>query len=339
MKAMTFKSKPCKKSSILIITLWSLCSLSVFAVILAYEVRQKITLVKRLDERSKLRLIAEAGIKAAISKLKKEEVKTYDSLQDAWSNDISAFKDINLDAGRYNICYNNNGSAVIETRWGIVDEERKININTASKSVLERLFHILLDFDEVQAQELAASIVDWRDNDSELSIPIGSGEDSYYSGLRYPYEAKDAKFEILEEVILVKGVSMEIFAQIKDYLTVYGNGRVNINTASRQALLALGLNESVVEKIFFFRGGKNESDSAQGNIFIEPSSIMPQLSRHTPLSDSEIAQLSVVSEQLLCTKSNNFMIRCLAGLSNRKNTVEVSCVVKRGGKILYSREN
>ncbi len=329
------------KASILIIALWSLCLLSVFAVILAYEVRQKINLVKRLDERSKLRLIADAGIKASLSKLKKEEVKTYDSLQDAWSNDISAFKDINLDAGRYNICYNtkNSESAVIETRWGIIDEERKININTASKSVLERLFHILLDFDETQAQELAASIVDWRDNDSELSIPIGSGEDPYYSGLRYPYEAKDTKFEILEEALLVKGMSMDIFAQIKDYLTVYGNGKVNINTASRQVLLALGLNASIVEKIFYFRNGRNESDSAEGNIFIELSSIVPQLSQYVNLSDSEIAQLSVVSEQLLSTKSNNFMIRCVAGLNNRKDITELSCVVKRDGKILYSREN
>ncbi len=329
------------KASILIVALWSLCSLSVFAVILSYGIRQKINLVKRLDERAKLRLIADAGLKASLSKLKAETVKSYDSLQDDWSNDISAFKNINIDAGKYNICYNNKNSdsGITETRWGIVDEERKININTASLSVLERLFHAALNFDEVQAQELAAAIVDWRDTDSELSIPIGSAEDSYYSGLGYAYEAKDDKFEVLEEVILVKGMTMDIFQEIKDYFTVYGSGRVNVNTASRQALLALGLNEVIVEKILHFRSRKSESDILEGNIFTEPSSIVPQLSQHVNLSDSEAAQLSAVAEQLLSTKSDNFMIRCAAGLNNRKDTVELFCVANRKGKILYSREN
>lgn len=329
------------KASILIIALWSLCLLSVFAVILSYEIRQKINLVKRLDERAKLRLIADAGLKAVLSNLKSEIVKSYDSLQDAWSNDASAFKDIKIDAGKYNICYNNkdSDSGITETRWGIIDEERKININTASIAVLERLFHAALNFDEIEAQELAAAIVDWRDSDSELSIPLGSAEDSYYSGLDYPYEAKDDKFEVLEEVVLVKGMTKDIFQEIKDYFTIYGSGRVNVNTASRQALLALGLNESIVGKIFYFRSGKNESDSTQGNIFTEPSSIVPQLSQHVNLSDSEVAALSVVAGQFLCTKSSNFMIRCVAGLNNRKDTAELSCVANRKGKILYSREN
>lgn len=330
------------KASILIVALWSLCALSVFAVILGYEIRQKINLVKRLDERARLHLIADSGVKASISKLRAEIVKSYDSLQDQWSNDIGAFKNINIDAGTYNICYNNRDSVSgnIEMRWGIIDEERKININKASISVLERLFHIVLKLDEIDAQELAAAIVDWRDSDSELSIPIGSAEDSYYSGQAYPYEAKDANFEVLEEIILVKGMSKEIFREIKEYLTIYGNGRVNVNTASRQVLLSLGLDESIVEKIIQFRSGNdNEGDSAENNIFTEPLSIVPKLSQHVNLSDSEVAVLSVIAEQLLCVNSDNFMIRCVSSLNNRKDTTELSCVVNRKGKILYSREN
>ncbi len=337
---LTYK-RNCHKASILIVALWSLCSLSVFAVILSYEVRQKINLVKRLDERAKLRLIADCGVKASIAKLKAGIVKNYDSLKDDWSNDLGAFKDINIDAGRYNICYNDKAidSGLTETRWGIADEERKININKASLSVLERLIHIVLNLDEIEAQELAAAIVDWRDSDSELSIPIGSAEDSYYSGQGFPYEAKDANFEVLEEIVLVKGMSKEIFRQIKDYLTIYGSGRVNVNTAGRQVLFSLGLNESIVEKILHFRGGKNEPDSLEGNIFTEPLSIVPQLSQYVNLSGTEVALLSGVAEQFLCTKSDNFMIRCVASLQNRKDTVELSCVATRKGKILYSREN
>ncbi len=163
---------------------------------------------------------------------------------------------------------------------------------------------ILFDFDEVDSQELAVSIVDWRDNDSKLSIPLGSAEDSGYRGVVYSYEAKDAEFEILEEVLLV-----------------------------------LGLNESLVEKILGFRYGKKESDLSKGNFFDVSSNIVPRLSQYTDLSDSRIAFLNLISEQYLCTNSNNFMIRSVAGLDNRKNTVELNCVVNRGGKILYSQEN
>lgn len=341
MEDIRLKTKICDQASILMVALWALCCLSVLAVSLSYQVRQKITLSNKLQERSKLHFIAEAGVMAAIDKLKNEDLKDYDSLEDAWSNNVSAFKNINVDGGKFNICYNYNYGQppVRETRWGLVDEESKININKATQPVLERLFRILLDFDEVDSQELAASIVDWRDNDSELSIPLGSAEDSDYRRAEYPYEAKDAEFEILEEVVLVKGMTMDIFKKIKDYITIYGDGKVNINTASTEALLALGLNELLVEKILAFRYGKNESDLSQGNFFDLRSNIAPRLSQYTGLSDSQLAQLSLISQQYLCTKSNNFMIRSVASLENRKNTAELICVVNRVGKILYSQEN
>src|SRR5512137_1090366 len=90
------------RGSILVIVLWSLCLLSVFAVIMGYETRQEISLVKRLDNKSRGRLIAEAGVKSAIVALKKEELKGYDTLQDAWAGGgFGNFKDILIGDGRF----------------------------------------------------------------------------------------------------------------------------------------------------------------------------------------------------------------------------------------------
>jgi len=186
-----------------------------------------------------------------------------------------------------------------------------------------------LDFDEIEAQELAASIIDWRDNDSELSIPLGSAEDMYYTGLQYPYEAKDAEFEVLEELLLVKGMDRDIFERLKSYITIYGEGRINVNTAQKNVLLSLGLNEDIAEGIITFRKDK---------FFNSPSDIVPRFSQFSHLSASEIAQLTTIADQYLITKPDNFMIRSVARLNNRKNKSEVVSVVRRNGDILYWQE-
>ena len=332
------------KGGILIIALWSLCLLATFAVYLGAGVRQKITLVKRLDERDKLHFIGEAGIKRAIVELRKEkeEEKTYDALSDAWNNNASAFKQIRVGDGRFNIYHNyiDAKTGLTESRYGLIDEERKININKADRVVLERLFKIVLGFDELDAQELAASIVDWRDGDSYLSIPLGSAEDPYYRSLQYSYEAKDAEFEVLDEVLLVKHMTRQIFDILKDYITIYGDGKVNSNTASKEVLLALGLNGHIVDEILAFRCGEDGIIStSDDNVFEAPSDIVPKLSQHSHLSDSDVALLSTVRDGHLITNSNYFMARSEAGFDNRKDTAVITAVINRDGKILYWQES
>lgn len=323
------------------ITLWSLCLLATFTVILGHNTRQKLVLVYRIDEKSKLRFIAEAGIIKAIAELKKATPQIYDSLNDSLHNNTGLFKEMEAGEGRTDISYeySEGFSGLSDIRYGILDEESKLNINKIEAPVLRRLFRIVLGCDEVDAQELAASIIDWRDEDSELSIPVGSAEDAYYGGQKYPYEAKDADFEILDELLLVKGMTQGAFDKIKQYVTVYGSGKININTASGIVLLALGLDGKIVEDILAFRKGSDEaSGSSDDNIFESNSEILPKLSQAYGLGDSEAAELSQVSEKYLVTNSGNFTINCTAKVKTAKNTLTVVCVSDRSGKIFYWSE-
>ena len=332
-----------EKGSILLLVLWSLCLLGTFALILSYGVRQRLALVGRLDERDQLHFIAEAGVKKAIAQLKNEESKTYDALKDGWSNNPGAFKDIELGEGRFSVTYNylNEQSGFLETGYGLVDEESKLNLNKAGLAALERIFKIAAGLNEVEAQELAASIVDWRDEDSALSIPWGSAEDSDYRDLAYPYEAKDADFEVLEELLLVKGMTKESFEKLRPYVTIYGNGKVNVNTASRVVLLALGFSDDLAEKILSFRSGEDKvCGNADDNVFESASELASKLAGPYRLNDSEIAQLNAISGQDLNTNSRNFMVRSVASLNNRKITSEVVAVVSREeGKVLSWQES
>lgn len=326
----------------MIVSLWSLCFLTTLAVLLGYGVRQKLNLVKRLDERDQLRFLAQAGIKKAINEIKKKgEEETFYALNNPLSHDEKTFKEILLSGGFSEVSYRD-ADAPLKTsgiRYGLQDEESKINFNKASVEVLERFFKILLDFDEMEAQEMAARVVDWRDSDHQLSIPLGSAEDDDYEDLSPPYEAKDADFEILEELLLVKGMTREILDRIRDSITIYGEGQVNINTAPGIVLLALGLSEDLTDKILDYRKGKDAiSGTADDHVFENPSEIIPQLSQVYPLGPSDIAQLSGVAGQFLMTNSSHFTIQSKAYLDQGKQMSRIVCVADRSGKILYWQE-
>lgn len=329
------------RGSILIIVLWVLCLLSTFAVILGQTVRQRLALLGRLQERDKLHYISEAGIRTAILELNKEEFEGFNTIRDRWADNAGVFANIPVGDGLFSVCYEyfDDMSGSMMTKYGLIDEERKININKADYAILVRLFRIVLGMEEPGAQELATSVIDWRDSDNTSVSPTEGAEDTYYTFLSRSYEAKDADFEVPEELLLVKGFDRVIFDRLKDYITVYGGGKVNINTCSRIALLALGLGEGLTEKIAVFRSGPDkEFGTTDDNIFKADSDIAGTLSRASQLSPSELAELSRVAESGLGVASSYFTIRSSGRLKEKKNILNATCVVNRDNEILYWQE-
>jgi len=67
---------------------------------------------------------------------------------------------------------------------------------------------------------------------------------------------------------LIKGVTRKLFDKIKDKLTIYGSGAVNINTADSTILQYLGLSPQLVDKINRFRKGIDGKEKTEDdNIF------------------------------------------------------------------------
>ncbi|MFH0965929.1 MAG: type II secretion system protein GspK [Planctomycetota bacterium] len=81
--------------------------------------------------------------------------------------------------------------------FGVRGESSRLNLNSATRDMLLKL--------PGMTAELAASIVDWRDADSEVSP--GGAESEYYLLLSDPYDCKSAPFEAVEELLLVRGAS------------------------------------------------------------------------------------------------------------------------------------
>jgi len=330
--------------------LWSLCLLSAFAVMLGYRVRQKAILLKRLDERARVSFLAGAGAGKAASELKKRQLADpqYAALNETWSNNEAAFRGIATGGGTVDVCYDyvDERSGGAQTRYGLIDEESKINLNNIGSDnkeealdVLRRLFMAVLGYDEARAQELAASIIDWRDSDSGTSLAFGSAEEQYYSGLAYPYKPRNAALEIPEELLLVKGIDENVFSKIRNYVTIYGTGRVNANTASKAVLASLGLSEDIVDALINFRAGEDGlTGTADDNVFRQASEIVPALSAAVHLSSSEVAQLSSVASRHLGVTSKKFSAFFRVKLNNSRDVSWIYCVMDNNGKILHWRE-
>ncbi|MEK7850183.1 MAG: hypothetical protein AAB213_05160 [Candidatus Omnitrophota bacterium] len=298
----------------MILAFWALSLLSLFAIYMGQGVRQKLVLMDRLIGRSQLYGVAEAGARRGEVELRKPDADAaINSLRDPWARSI--YKDIKVGAGMFSL--------------NIVDEERKVNINTAGLDVLKRLFKEVLSVDDAASEEIASAIIDWRDADN-TSLALGA-ESNYYSALKYPYPCKDARFDILDELLLVRGVTATLYNSVKDHLTIYGQGQVNINTAPAVVLLALGLEKKMVDKALSFRAGKDGEEATEDdNVFTGTANIVPQLSQFTPLSPEELTILSqFASSGLVGVVSEYFTVFSEAGYGYKKDTRSVTCVFQR----------
>ena len=92
---------------------------------------------------------------------------------------------------------------------------------------------------------LVPAIIDWIDADDLVTSlnfikreSLGA-ESDYYSELKSPYNCKDAPLDSPEELLLIKGVTPQTFNRMRDYLTVYGDGDVNINSAPKLVIETL----------------------------------------------------------------------------------------------------
>jgi len=144
----------------------------------------------------------------------------------------------------------------------LVDKEG--NYNDTQKLVFSRFLSLPgfgLEIEDIE--NIMDAIKDWIDSDGETTR-FGA-EDSYYQSLERSYPCKNGPFEFLEELLLVRGITRELFygtaerPGISSFISMYGNGKININTASSMVIRSLSdeIDEDRVEEILAYRGDEN----------------------------------------------------------------------------------
>ena len=176
--------------------------------------------------------------------------------------DMTQGKNLGMPGGRFDLT--------------IVDEDAKINVNLGASNDIAHIrlareimgliappqFSPLFEQRDSRGQvhdrlTTCAAILDWADIDETTfncdissAAQAGSGavEDAFYQLQDKPYRRKNAPYDSLEELHLVRGISDDFWATFIDpdpsdpkkrVMTVWGQGAVNVNTANAQTLLAL----------------------------------------------------------------------------------------------------
>ena len=303
------------RGSILIIVLWALFFLASLAVALNRYIWPRLDLAGNLIRRAKIHYLAEAGVKRAILEIKYDEDTSYDALNEPWAGLAERLEETELGDGIFTV--------------ELIDEERKININKAPLLVIKNVFEIMGEAASQDASDLAAAVVDWRDEDDDPGE--GGAEDGYYFVHKCAYPCKNAEFEILEELFLVKGMTQEVFNKVKDSITVHGGGAVNINTAEVPVLQALGMEEELIEKVIHFRNGYDgEEATADDNVFDDAGTIAKTLGEKEHMTGADNSRiLKLVGDGLLSVGSDNFQGSSIGQLSNGRGSVKISFVFDR----------
>jgi general secretion pathway protein K len=243
----------------LAVVLWVLAFLGIVFTAFLFSMRTELAAARNFREQTEAYFLAEAGVYRAAAEIVNADRNVppnstqYDAVQESWHTNPQAFDGASAGRGTY---------------WvRVIDEESKIPLNGASDAVLRRLFSICGVRDERLVSVIVDSIQDWRDADSLHRL--NGAEDSYYLSLPIPYKAKNGDFDTIDELLLVKGMTPEIlygtvtnpdrraaleaalpwerdvgsgeYLGVARYLTVHSTGRVNINTAAPEVLMALGL--------------------------------------------------------------------------------------------------
>lgn len=257
------------RGSILIVCFFVLMLLSMFALTVGYTVRQKLQFIMRIDTRQKLRSLADAGAQKAIYVLlthRKDPSNSFDALNQTWSQNEGAFKDIKVGEGEFSIAYaieeikKETRDLTPSCRYGLVDEERKIHLNRVPIfDIFERLFMEVAGLSRKDARDLADAIVKWK-TPSTNNLGGGSG---YYAGLNPPYAPRFGEFATLRELLWVKGMQEKIYQKIKPHLTLYGSGAINLNTATRPVLVALGIAPALCDQIMDYRRGRDKIEGTK----------------------------------------------------------------------------
>ena len=311
-----------KRGSILILSLWILAILVLLSIGLGYSVSLDQKLVSYQRDRLMALYLAKAGCLAAVAELEQDPTPNVDALADQWFHDPEAFKEVTLGEGSYTVRAQVQGEdGHPEILYGVIDEDRKINLNIASKKIIMRL--------PGMTEETADSILDWRDEDPYPHL-LGA-EDFYYQGLDPAYKAKNAPFEALEELLLVRGLKEEDFWALEPFVTLYTDGKVNLNTAPREVLIALGMGEGLAEKLSHFRKGPDGlSFTRDDQIFESLGSVEQQLNASAPLTLQEAAQLTnLISQGLMKVKSEIFRIEAQGMDRTGKIVRSVEAIVRR----------
>ncbi len=188
-KLNTTQTKP--RGTVLIVVIWIVLILASLVIVMAHATRVEAVAAMNHIAQVKAEAVANGAIQYILAKLSSEDDSTV-------SYGSDPYEAMEVGDGYFWVL-GRDLSGSEDYTYGLVDEAGKINLNSASP---EDLLEMLLKLPNMTT-ELATSIIDWQDEDDDVTS--GGAESEYYLLLSEPYQCKNAPLETVEEVLLIKG--------------------------------------------------------------------------------------------------------------------------------------
>jgi len=225
----------------LILTLWLMVFLIIIATQLSLSVKTELRVVNNYVTEAQCYYLAKAGVSQAVAEIMNPDnkycyidIKTKKLMfgRTSKNNDMSTDdKNDNIDPNKEDMAF---GNGLIS--YTVEDESGKIPLNVISLARGRQIFSKLLEYigmkEGAEKDTIIDSAIDWVDKDDLHQL--NGAENDYYQGLDPPYDCKNGRFDLLEELLLVQGVTKDIFDKLHPLITVFVNGRgaFNESTAS-----------------------------------------------------------------------------------------------------------
>ncbi len=260
--------------AILIVVLWIVLLLSLMVSTFAFTMHIETRLTSYYDRELRAKALAMAGIEfekalLAAKNNKVGQINSSDGSVRQFSPTIADYYSEpwhnNPDLTDHAMTDNpDDGTFTVQ----VVDEQSKLNANVMSPDQWKTLLQ-LSGVDTETVNIIVDSIGDWIDKDS--STKMNGAEDDYYMALSSdqggPYHCKNASLDRIEELLLVRGMTPDIFyghqAQssgeanytgIAQFLTTVPFLTINVNTASSQVLQCIpGITAQMAEQLIRYR--------------------------------------------------------------------------------------
>lgn len=212
-----------QRGSVFVISLILMAGLVALVVSVAATQQLAATAAVNRTEKEQARLAAESGIQYALSTLTPSSTQTpgaSNSLQNtttsstANSTTATTQQDDWYQLGQQGDTLYTIGSQSFRVQ--VIDSSSLLDINTATEQQLDRL---------PLTQEQIDSILDFRSAATNSPHPDG-GQDDYYNSLPTPYNAKEGKFDTIDELLQVRGFSADVLYNPQTNVSAIGGQMV-----------------------------------------------------------------------------------------------------------------
>ncbi|HDP79255.1 MAG TPA: general secretion pathway protein GspK [Spirochaetes bacterium] len=172
---------------------------------------------RKFHERVAARSLSHTGLQMAVAILEADKRGIASGIMQGINSDTSTDSYFDLWALEFPEIPMENGFIGIS----IEDENAKINLSVMANEVVDQTPYYTITqrffLNMGLPMDISDSLIDWVDID-DMHFPYGAESSDYYRNLNPPYSAKNAEMNSIGEMLLVKGITPEIY---------YGLGPVN----------------------------------------------------------------------------------------------------------------